>query len=212
MTNEEFSWSRMMNWRSECHERFGALLDLPLSKPSDELAKILRSGKKVLDLGCGVHKPFKRLFDSYSCVYTTMDTDPLGDFDYNNFDQVPQDRLFDVILANQVLEHMPAEKAFEMTARCYAHLGESGYFVATVPNAAHPVRQRDCTHITAWPVNDLYCLLKSAGFEIVFMSRYNKLPLTSNFVKKWIVMTVCREFRVDWCDSILAVGHKRAVK
>lgn len=201
-----------MSWRSECHEHFGALLNLPLSKPEDELAKVLRPGKRVLDLGCGVHKPFKPLFDAHSCEYKTMDTDPQGEFDYRTFDQVPDGQLFDVILANQVLEHMPAEKAFEMVARCYAHLSESGRFIATVPNAAHPVRQRDCTHITAWPVNDLYCLLRSAGFEITFMSRYNKFPLTSNFIKKWVIMTVCREFRVDWCDSILAVGQKKAVK
>jgi hypothetical protein len=41
------------------------------------------------------------------------------------------------------------------------------------------------------------------------MGRYNKHPLTTDPLKRWIVETVCQEFRIDWCDSIIIVGAKR---
>jgi hypothetical protein len=106
------------------------------------------------------------------------------------------------------LEHVTVDAAVAMVRAAFRRLSSGGRMLATVPNAAHPVRQRDCTHITPWPTNDLYSLLRSAGFRIDTMARYNKLPLTSNPFKRWVVRTVCQEFRVDWCDSILAVGSK----
>jgi hypothetical protein len=95
-----------------------------------------------------------------------------------------------------------------MVRSAFDRLCEGASILATVPNAAHPVRQRDCTHITPWPPNDLYSLLRSAGFEIVSLARYNKFPLGRGMLTRLIVRTVCREFRVDWCDSIMIVGRK----
>jgi len=103
---------------------------------------------------------------------------------------------------------MAVDEAFAVVRSSYKYLCDGATLLATVPNAAHPVRQRDCTHIIPWPANDLYSLMRSAGFEVVSMTRYNKFPLTSNPLRRWVVQTVCREFRVDWCDSIMAIGRK----
>jgi 2-polyprenyl-3-methyl-5-hydroxy-6-metoxy-1,4-benzoquinol methylase len=203
------SWINLMRWRTECHQRFGAILDLPItSSPQSELHTLLRPGLRVLDVGAGAHKPLRQAVTPVTDSYFSLDTDPDGEFDYRSFEDITPGVEFDLVVANQVLEHLSLEQAFEMARSAFQRLSDGGHLLATVPNAAHPVRQRDCTHVTAWPVNDLYSLVRSVGFEVVSIGRYNKFPLTTNPVKRWIVRTVCEQFRMDWCDSIVAVGVK----
>ena len=197
-----------MRWRSECHQRFGSVLDLPVRTPHEELPGLLREGARVLDVGAGAHKPFEPAIRRVTASYFSLDTDPDGTFDFRSFEEIPSDLSFDLIVANQVLEHLHVNEAFDMVRSAFDRLCEGASILATVPNAAHPVRQRDCTHITPWPPNDLYSLLRSAGFEIVSLARYNKFPLGRGMLTRLIVRTVCREFRVDWCDSIMIVGRK----
>jgi len=199
-----------MQWRKECYTRFGPVLNLPLRSLVDELPGLLSFQCRVLDVGAGAHKPLQAVVERSSAIYFTMDTDPNGTFDFRSFEDVPPETYFDIVVANKVLEHMPVGDAFEIVSKAFRHLSEGGRLIASVPNTAHPVRQWDCTHVTPWPANDLYSLLRSAGFSVTSMSRFNKFPLTSNPVKRWVVNTVCREFRVDWCDSILAVGKKNS--
>lgn len=198
-----------MQWRSECHRRFGSILDLPVRSPDDVLTGLLQPGIRVLDVGAGAHKPLQAAVTRVTDAYSSMDTDPEGSFDFRSFEEIPPGVQFDLVVANQVLEHLGVEDAFGMVRSAFGCLSDQGRLLATVPNAAHPVRQRDCTHVTPWPANDLYSLLRSAGFEVELMARYNKFPLTSNPLKRWIVRTVCREFRVDWCDSVMALGQKK---
>jgi hypothetical protein len=206
------SWNRLMKWRKECYVRFGPVSNMPLRSLADELPGLLSSHCRVLDVGAGAHKPLQALVESSSAIYFTMDTDPGGTFDFRSFEDMPPETRFDVITADQVLEHMPVEDAFTIVSEAYRHLSEGGSFVASVPNTAHPVRQWDCTHVTAWAPNDLYSLLRSAGFFVKSMSRFNKFPLTTNPFRRWVVKTVCREFRVDWCDSIVSVGQKNGLE
>ncbi|AFM26290.1 hypothetical protein Desti_3644 [Desulfomonile tiedjei DSM 6799] len=204
----QFSWNKLMQWRSECHGKFGSFLDYSVKSPHEVLPELLTSGSRVLDIGAGAHKPFRQVIVASGAAYFCMDTDPAGDFDYHSFADVPEGISFDFMMANQVLEHMTVDTAFRTMKAAYERIRPGGKVMVTVPNAAHPVRQRDCTHITPWPPNDLYSLLRSAGFHVDLMTRYNKFPLTDNPLKRWIVEVVCREFRMDWCDSIMAVGHR----
>ena len=208
--NMRHSWNRLMRWRAECYQRFGPVIDLPLRSPSDVLPELLGNKSRGLDLGAGAHKPFKPLFESSGGAYFSMDIDPDGDFDFHSFSDVPEGMRFDLILANQVLEHVSVDEAFHMVSQAHERLVAGGAILVTVPNAAHPVRQRDCTHVTPWPVNDLYSLLRSAGFQIESLARYNKFPLTDHPLKRWIVDVVCHEFRMDWCDSIMAIGRRES--
>ena len=210
MTEQSFkrSWNSLMKWRTECFQRFGPIHDLPVRSVEDQMSDLLFPHSRVLDVGAGAHKPFRKFFTEKTDTYFSLDTDPAGDFDFHSFRDMPADQMFDLVLANQVLEHMLIDDAVDTVDAVFAHLEVGGHFVATVPNAAHPVRQRDPTHLTPWPANDLYSLLRSAGFEVVSMARFNKFPLTTDPLKRWVVETVCQEFRVDWCDSVMATGKK----
>lgn len=203
---EPLSWNRLMQWRSECYARFGSVLNLPVVTVGEVLTGLVKPGEQVLDIGAGAHKPFEQSVTRANARYFSMDIDPGGTFDFTSFEDVPSGFLFNLIIASQVLEHLPADQAFHMVLSAASHMVRGGNMIVTVPNAAHPVRQRDCTHVTPWPMNDLYSLLRSAGLSITSMARYSKYPLTDHPLKRWVVETVCKEFRVDWCDSIVAVA------
>jgi hypothetical protein len=204
----QHSWNRLMKWRTEGFNRFGAVLDMPLLSPHEVLPDLLEAGGKVLDVEAGAHKPFRSIVEKSGATYYSMDTDPDGEFDFRSFADVPEESIFDLIMANQVLEHVSVDDAFSMVSQAHDRLSSGGRLAVTVPNTSHPVRQRDCTHITPWPANDLYSLLRSAGFEVESMTRYNKFPLTDHPLKRWIVEVVCREFRMDWCDSIMSIAKR----
>lgn len=203
------SWSQLTRYRTECAQRFGGVRHLPLRAPHEELTDLLRSDNRVLDIGTGLHKMLPPLRNLPAHRYFSLDNDPAGDYDFWSFDEVPADLKFDLMLANQFLEHLTVVDAFEMLRSAYRHLVDGGYLLATVPNAAHPVRQwQDATHLTAWAMGDLYGLFRAAGFHVSKLARYNKHPLTRNPIKRLVVNIVCEAFRMDWCDSLMIVGQK----
>ncbi len=203
------SWNRLMKWRSECFRRFGSIGNFPIKTPDDEISSFLQSNTKVLDIGAGVNKPFERIIRVVTPLYYCLDTDPDGVFDFRSFSEIPENLSFDLVIANQMLEHLTVQDAMDVVMSAFSKLSRTGKIVATVPNTAHPVRQRDISHITPWGANDLYSLLRFTGFEIEGISRYNKFPLTSDPLKRWVVETVCAEFRMDWCDSLMITGTKQ---
>ncbi len=206
--NGAISWNLLMGWRTECHQRFGSILELPICNLGEELEALLGPKIRVLDVGAGAHKPLQTLVSRAGASYYSMDQDPEGEFDFRSFADVPAELDFHLVVSNQVLEHLAAAPAFSLVKLIHSRLSPGGSLLATVPNAAHPVRQRDCTHVTAWPMNDLYSLVKSSGLDVVSMARYSKFPLTRNPLKRWVVRTACEAFRMDWCDSLMIVAKK----
>jgi hypothetical protein len=210
MTNTvHLSYHQLTRWRNECNQRFGSIHVLPIRGPQAELRALLQPHSRVLDVGAGVDQPLRETIQGPEQQYYALDTDPDGQFDFGSFADIPADMQFDLLVANQVLEHLTIDDAFGMLCAAYQHLKIGGHMLATVPNPAHPVRQwGDATHVTAWPLNDLYGLFRASGFEVASLCRYNKVPLTRNPLKRLIVGVVCETFRVDWCDSLLIVGTR----
>jgi hypothetical protein len=204
------SWSQLTRWRQECYQRFGGIRNLDLCSPTKEIRALLRPDSCVLDIGAGVHKWLQQFVSLPSQGYYSLDIDPDGDFDFRSFEEIPANLQFDLMVANQVLEHVAISDAFAMLCSAYRHLVDGGRLLATVPSPSHPVRHwGDATHLQHWPMFDLYGLFRSAGFQVPALTRYNKFPLTRNPLKRMVVNVVCETFRVDWCDSLMIVGQKR---
>jgi len=208
-TLPQLSWSQLTHWRSECGQRFGSIHNLPVRNFSTAVGELLKPDIRILDVGAGAHKPFKQVLTQPSQKYFSLDSDPEGNFDFHSFDEISDDVHFDLIVANQVFEHLTIAQTFDMLTATEKHLVSGGILFANVPNTAHPVRQWDPTHITPWPMTDLYSIFRNAGFEVLMMARYNKFPLIHNPIKRFIINTVCEVFRVDWCDSLMIVGQKQ---
>lgn len=203
------SWSGLTSWRAECHQRFGALHDFPVVDISKELRRLTGEASFLLDVGAGRDHPLTRQVDMTGIDYRSLDTDPDGEFDFTDVAEIPPDLRFDLAVANQVLEHVSVDHALEIVRGVARVLAPGGRFAATVPNASHPVRQwADATHVTAWGVFDFYGLFRTCGLEVELIGRYGKKRLPIHPWRRLLVKTVAREFRVDWCDSILVVSKR----
>ena len=203
------SWSELERYRAEAFQRFGSIYDMPVVDLGSELRRLAGEATQLLDVGAGAHKPLLRIIDGSGVAYHSLDTDRAGDFDFHDVSEIPAELRFDLAVANQILEHVSPEDALEIVRGVADVLVPGGRFAATVPNTAHPVRHwGDATHVTAWPVMQLHGLFRLAGLEVDQLARYTKRRLTWRPVRRMIVKTVAREFRVDWCDSILIVGRR----
>ena len=206
----KISWSELEHFRAEGFKRYGPIHGIPIVDLRTELRRMADGAKELLDVGAGAHKPLLRILDGHTVAYHSLDTDPAGDFDFHDVSEIPVDLRFDLAVANQILEHVSPDAALEIVRGVADVLVPGGRFAATVPNTSHPVRQWTATHVTAWGVLDLYGLFRLAGLEVEQLARYTKRRLTFRPIRRMIVKTVAREFRVDWCDSILIVARRPA--
>ena len=200
----------MTQWDSEC-SGFGSIKDLPVVTSSYKECRKLYLGGEVLDVGAGTQKTLQRALKLHDENYFSLDNDPNGVFDYNEIEDIPADKKFKLIVANQFFEHLQIDDCvYTMKALCN-FLDSDGRFVITVPNMQHPVRfWGHALHITPWPFEHLYGLVRHCGFMVESIARYNKSSLPRNPFKRFVAKTVCDIFRIDWCDSIIIVARKKS--
>jgi len=81
--------------------------------------------------------------------------------------------LYDVIIMQDVLEHIPIEKQIPIMRHVFLSLKYSGIVILTVPNASSPFALRwkhiDFTHHSSFTEYSLDFVLKNAGFNKVVM-------------------------------------------
>jgi hypothetical protein len=206
-----FEYGDYVKCLKECYEKFGGILDLPIvGSPYEEIVKQYNRGN-VLDLGAGGKKPLLaclkgKLTDGR---YYSLDTDPQGKFDFRSIDEVPADLQFNLIVANQVFEHLTIDESFEMLEKAALHTTAGGKVIATVPNIVHPNRQiSHITHKTPWGHNSFYALFSMCGLQPVKIARYSK-RLPKGIIEKALAHYLNRLYRMDYCDSILLVATKK---
>jgi len=206
---DPITYSQLTRWAPECGSRFGRIHQLPIVPSSYSECRRLYHGGKVLDVGAGAAKPLKQALALDDEHYFSLDNDPEGEFNYTSFDEMPPGTNFNLIVLNQLLEHLTIDESVVVMRHVAARLADGGYAVLSVPNMQHPVRfWGHALHITPWPYDHLYGLVRHCGLEVVTVARYNKFPLPRNPIKRFIIRTVCDAFRMDWCDSILVVARK----
>ena len=192
----------------ECFQKFGSIDDLPIIKGFYKKITEIYQGGKILDVGAGKEKPTQKYLKLPDDLYFSLDNDLYGKFNYNSVEEIPNNVLFSLITANQFFGHISLQDSIDLVCNLYMHLEKNGYFISTVPNIAHPVRQRtNITHITNWEYKSLYMLYKYADLEVIEISRYSKRH-PKGIIEKILSRYINRIYRIDWCDSVLIVGRK----
>ena len=192
--------------------RYGSIFDLPVAEePYSYLTTAYRReypGGKILDFGCGAQKVLRNVLDVDNGLYFGCDSDPAAEVPFRSLDEIPHELQFQIVVANQVLEHL----AFSQVIQHVLHLGRlvapGGILLLSVPNPQHPTRHlSNPTHLTPLNYLNLYALLTLAGMETIRCVRCNKVP-GPRWYERPMVNMMCRVFRMDWCDTVYAVGRR----
>jgi hypothetical protein len=199
---------------TKAFERYGNIFSLPVSaQPYEYLKSVYRShyqGGRVLDFGCGVPKPLQRVLGIGDDLYHSCDNDPSGVFTYASLDEIPEDATYEIVAANQVFEHLSFEEGIQTAMALARHVAVGGIFEIGVPNPQHPTRQlSNPTHKTAWNYLNLCALLELGGLDPFYCARCNKVP-GPRWYERPLINMICRVFRMDWCDTVYAVGKRVA--
>lgn len=201
----------LIQWRDEAFKRFGSTLDLKVSVGVYNECRAVAGDGSVLDVGAGRSRILKKYLKLEDDRYFSMDSDEAGGHQFRTFEDVSEHQRFDLVVMNQVLEHVTLDDAYDMLKSSLEVLKPGGKIIATVPNAAHPTRFfSNVTHITNWNYCDFYSMFRVTGFEIDDIMRANKHRLTLNPIRRWLINAICRDFRIDWCDTLILVAHRQA--
>lgn len=210
--HQSLAYHQLFSARREAHRRFGSVHDLPIVASAYERCRALyaETGGPLLDVGAGVDQPLRGVLGAPAEAYFSLDDDPTGEFTYHTAAEIPSGQRFGLIVANQFFEHLTIDGAYQILRTLAGHLAPGGRMVITVPNTAHPTRFWAVTHVTPWDFMSLYALYELAGLACVEIARYNKTPGPQTEEEHRLVAMLARLYRIDWCDSILAVGKNAA--
>lgn len=162
---------------------------------------------RVLDFGCGAKKPLQEILGLDDNHYHSCDNDTSGTFTYATPEEIPAAEKYELVAANQVFEHLPFAAGFSVCDVLCRRVAPGGIFLISVPNPDHPTRYRgNPTHLTPWNHLNLCALLKLGGLEVFHCVRTNKRTL--NLAQKIIARVLYDIYRIDWCDTVYAVGRR----
>ena len=124
------------------------------------------------------------------------------------------ERVFDVVLASNVLEHFDPDTASRITGQVASLLKPGGRFVLVQPNFRHAWRRYfdDYTHRSIFTDVSLPALLRAHGFEIERVQpRF--LPYSMRgagaLARPWLVRAYLRSPVKPMAGQMLVVGRKR---
>ena len=135
---------------------------------------------KILDLGCGMGHFLHFLQIEGYTNYWGIDKSPaLVHFIQNNvttrvsvadvFDYLKYSGVFDVIAANDFIEHISKSETLNLLTSIYDSLDSSGLLLVKTPNMSNPFglrfRYQDYTHEQGFTEESLRYILRTSGFK-----------------------------------------------
>ena len=117
----------------------------------------------------------------------------------NNFNKE-----YDMIIMNEVLEHINKEQIIPLIKLIYSSLSKGGIFIAYVPNMENPftiyTRYNDFTHTIGYTQNSLTMVLKLGGFsDIVVKPTTSKKRTIKKYIKH-IIQKLTKQFLVTFFE------------
>lgn len=173
-----------LKWKAWAEEGFGTLTKKHFSHFSAEIGKtgkVFPLGSRVLEIGYG-----NGSFLAYSkarkweVVGTEVSTDLVEIASRKGFDVHHADNLrdfrddsFDLIVAFDVLEHIPEENLLEFLRQIVRTLRDGGCFIARFPNGDSPfglpAQNGDITHTTAIGSGKVRYFADSLSVDLVYV-------------------------------------------
>lgn len=114
-----------------------------------------------------------------------------------------KNRVYDVIVAHDILEHVPKDKTLCLIELIYNSLKKEGIFITRVPNMSNPFsldsRYSDFSHETGFTAKSLYQVLWVGGFRDIRILPSISIPVRSirNFVRR-ILLNIFYKF-IKFC-------------
>jgi SAM-dependent methyltransferase len=199
---------------TKAFKRHGNIFSLPVAVQPLKYLKFTYDshyrGCRVLDVGCGVSKLLQKALGIGDELYHSCDNDPSCVFTYRSVNEISLEATYEIIAANQVFEHLNFEEGIKSAIKLARHVAPGGIFQIGVPNPQHPTRHlSNPTHKTPWNYLNLCALLELGGLEPFYCARCNKVP-GPRWYERPLINMLCRVFRMDWCDTVYAVGKRVA--
>jgi 2-polyprenyl-3-methyl-5-hydroxy-6-metoxy-1,4-benzoquinol methylase len=204
------SWSQMYAWRRAAARRFGkSVFALPVvTRLRHLLLRAVRDGSSVLEVGAGQRKVAQFLARWRPAVeYQSQDIDPLSHHDYRNLDEIT--RVYDCVLALEVIEHLPLEAICPWLARLAELLRPGGRLVVSTPNTYYPPAWlRDATHRTPLCFDELAGLVAAAGLDVEQIVRVDHEPWHRHVLRRYVFGWLFRLIGIDFARQIVIVARK----
>lgn len=122
---------------------------------------------KILDVGAGEQNLKDAIKQrNIDAQYYSMDTSTNSGqlYNYQNIESISG--TYDLIVMQEVIEHLDLETGLQYLKKAYDMLNPNGFLVVTVPNMFRPVQFfTGFSHITHYPLPDLYGILRAIGFK-----------------------------------------------
>jgi len=204
-------WSKIVYHRDQIHMRYRKIWNIPLIKNQCNLvAKKLRSGMHILDVGASDRKIEQKLKNVYpSILYKSMDINLHLPHDYHSLDEINEQ--FDLIILFEVIEHLEFEEGVKTLSRLNELLVDGGTLIISTPNVFDPDRfWLDVTHKTAYSYEELGGIVLSQGFEVLEIYRTFHASLSKSFFRLVFLYPLHRILNVDFAKSIVILAQKKA--
>lgn len=168
----------------------------------------------VLDIGAG-HRKLNEMIESYgvSYEYKSVDKAKNVQHDYNDINDVPQDKKFDIIFMLELIEHLTLKDSLLYITKIFQLLNKNGHLIISTPNINHinQVWKSNITHIQHYPGPDLLAILEMIGFSKgkihrVFLKPQKRSIKSFILLKAKIILN--KILGADYAHGILVIAEK----
>ena len=203
----DVNWEEITKGRMRGGSGLAHILKIPMRRSGREVAAgLVKDGDRVLDAGAN-DRNLGTFFKErgLKLEYLSYDVDRSLKHDFYSLSEITG--RFDAVFAMEIIEHMGVASITELFVKAREALKDGGAFVVSTPNVCHPVVfWRDCTHTTPVRYDELYGLLKTAGFDDVTIYRIGDFKMKYR-VLAFLLSPVLKLFRIDYAPGILAVAR-----
>ena len=177
-------------------------------------SKLPQRKTRILDIGAGEMYLKKALENRHiNADYYSMDVSEASGEKYDFCDIESIVGQYDLIVMQEVIEHLPLDTGLRYLRKAYELLSPQGFLVVTVSNVFRPVQFLvDFSHTTHYPLPDLYAILRSIGFQGEAILRRVEIRPVGLSIKQRVVLRVrkllYRLMGFDWAHGVLCMIGK----